>query len=237
MADFIAIDEIRDYIDKRINSLNTNMTDQTDAIIKYMQGGVKEFTSNGTFTVPAYVKKIRVDAVGGGAGGGAGGGYWSTSDYGAAAGGGGGAGEYVTNKYLNVTPNSTISVIIGSGGTGGKFVWRMTNMRASNGTNGTASIVNGVTIARGGYFGEGGEGTDMVGGSNRASVGSAGANYGTGMTSGTNRGIGGTGGNSGYSSYGRGGNGGDAGANASSNNSDGKNGSNGWVRISWDMGY
>jgi len=71
--------------------------------------GSQTFTSNGTFTVPAYVTEITVVEVGGGGGG---------CEYGASICTNGMPGQ-VTTVQLAVTPGEQFSVTIGSGGTGG----------------------------------------------------------------------------------------------------------------------
>lgn len=64
----------------------------------------QQFTTSGTFTVPAGVSVVHVLVVGGGGGGGT------------TGGGGGGAGGVVYIPNLSVTPSSNITVTIGSGG-------------------------------------------------------------------------------------------------------------------------
>jgi len=67
------------------------------------------FTSNGTFTVPSGVTKVKVTVVGGGAGGSSGSGN-------AGAGGGGGTAIKIIS---GLTPAGTVSVTVGSGGSAG----------------------------------------------------------------------------------------------------------------------
>lgn len=82
------------------------------------------FSANGTFTIPIGVTGIKATDCGGG---GAGGGASTTQD-----GGGGGAGG-TTIKYLSgLTPGNTLSITIGSGGTG---------VSAAAGGNGTATTI------------------------------------------------------------------------------------------------
>jgi hypothetical protein len=66
-----------------------------------------------TFTVPAGVTKIAVEAWGGGGTGGS----TATSPFlGAVGGGGGGGGGYV-KAWFTVTPGSTVNIVVGKGGT------------------------------------------------------------------------------------------------------------------------
>jgi hypothetical protein len=76
----------------------------------FAQHGVQEFTSTGTFQVPAGVSTLRVDAYGAGGGGGA-----SDSTF---YGGGGGAGAY-TAGVIAVSPGEVLTIVIGTGGKGG----------------------------------------------------------------------------------------------------------------------
>ena len=74
--------------------------------------GRQEFTSSGTFNVPAGVTAVYVSGIGGG--GGAGGKNTSSVST-----GGGGSGQYCIRKKLSVTPGQVIAVTIGAGGSGG----------------------------------------------------------------------------------------------------------------------
>lgn len=84
------------------------------------------FTSNGTFIVPAGVTQISVTCFGGG---GAGGGASATSRNG----GGGGGGASVTVTNYPVTPGSSLTIVVGQGGTG---------VSANTGNPGGASSVS-----------------------------------------------------------------------------------------------
>ncbi|MDI5951247.1 choice-of-anchor D domain-containing protein [Flavobacterium yafengii] len=69
------------------------------------------FSTSGTFTVPAGITSIQVEAWGGG---GAGGGATGNPS----AGGGGAGGGYVKNTSLTVIPGTTYTVTVGNGGVG-----------------------------------------------------------------------------------------------------------------------
>lgn len=72
--------------------------------------GGQVFTSNGTFTIPAGVTRLKVTVVGGGGGG--------RGDSDGVAGGAGGGGAAI--KFLTgLTPGNTLSVTVGGGGSGG----------------------------------------------------------------------------------------------------------------------
>jgi len=71
----------------------------------------QEFTSSGTFTVPAGVTTVWVTMSGGGGSG-------SVCNNSAAKLGGGGAGAYCNKQAVVVTPGASITVTIGAGGAG-----------------------------------------------------------------------------------------------------------------------
>lgn len=87
--------------------------DATASYIPTLKGGfdTQEYkTSSGTFTVPDFIYKIRVQVWGGGAGG-------SNASAGVAR-GGSGAGGYA-NKIFDVTPGQMIPYTVGAGGVAG----------------------------------------------------------------------------------------------------------------------
>lgn len=75
------------------------------SIISFAQSGVEEFTSSGTFTVPAGVTTIFVELIGAGGNGG----YNGT--------GGGGGGGYASSN-LTVSPGATLNIQVGTPGSG-----------------------------------------------------------------------------------------------------------------------
>ena len=178
------------------------------------QSGMQVFTSNGTFSVPSGVNRVKVTVVGGGAGGGAG--FNS---------GGGGAGVSIKN-ISGLTPGASVSVTVGSAGSGG--------------ASGNSSSFGGYCTANGGLAnGAGGSATggdiNLSGGSGGPAVsyayagggGAGGASGAAGIASGAN-GIGGAGmfgaGGNGAASASGYGNGGGAG---------GGSGSPGIVIVEW----
>lgn len=140
-------------------------------------------------------------------GGGGGGGGSRTQ-----GGGGGGAGGYVKIKNIPVSPNESVSITIGSGGTGGSF-------NGNGGTGGTTSFGTHISApgGGGGYSnGTGGSGDSGGGGGSSSSIsnmisggnggtfggGGGGGTNGNGGNGGTYGGGGGAGGGSGSSSIG-----------------------------------
>ena len=216
------------------------------------------FTSSGSFTVPAGVTTLTIEAwSGGGAGGGATG---NTS-----AGGGGAGGSYVKNTAYVVIPGNTYTFTVGTGGIGntttgaaGGDSWfnSSSSIFAKGGLGGALAASNnqtaagataiitgnvGATIPFSYYGGAGG-----TGGSSGASGGGGGGSAGTGSNGNNAAGItgglavgGGGAGVNGSSSSANGANnnnlgGGGAGGRTSSNtNLRGGDGGDGQVIISW----
>ncbi len=99
--------------------------------------GVQVFTASGTFTVPAGVTYIKV--ITGGGGGGATGKAGGSCSGGIAGGGSGG----VSYAGISVTPGSTHTVVVGTGGIG-------CNSWTCTAGSGTASSFDGTVVAGGG---------------------------------------------------------------------------------------
>ena len=120
---------------------DTDWTQLLQALFAVPGKNVSRFTSSGTFTVPAGVRKVRVTCVGGGGGGA--GCTPSGSTYNSSA--GGGAGGAAIGIYT-VTPGQPVAVTVGAGGTGGV---------AANGagTQGGTSSFGAFCSATGGGFG------------------------------------------------------------------------------------
>lgn len=220
-----------------------------DEMINALWGGVAEYATAGTyqFTVPKNVRSIKVTACGGGGAGAAA--YYSTS-----CGGGGGSGGVAIQRIFTVTPLSTISITVGSGGIG-------TNTAASStaiAANGNATVVGTLVTLAGGKGGgvsaggaSAGEGSGAGGtGGKYSSSGS------TSSTAGSNGLLGKGGEAGGYAGGGGGsiGNGGKGGENGNQNGTKGGggggavksggtgatsskagNGGDGYVKIEWGL--
>ncbi len=151
--------------------------------------GTSIFTTSGSWTAPAGVTSIQVEAYGAGGGGGYGG---SSNKNG---GGGGGGGGYTRNTAVAVTPGTTYTITVGIGGSGGN---------ASNGGNGTASSATFNVVTVTGNFGFGGN--SYTNGGNGGAGGAAGTFAGGNGGTGNATGSGGGGGAAGTTSIGGNGN-------------------------------
>ena len=155
-------------------STGDTQTGTSNATDIFVQGatetGVLFSSTAASWTVPAGVNSVTVEAWGGGGGGG-------NSNNGTGNGGGGGGGGSYSKSVVPVVPGATPGVTVGTGGAGGP---------ASSGTNAVAGsdssfpTVSPVIIAKGGSFGI------------KAGIGGAGGVAGTGTTTR----LGGNGGNS-----------------------------------------
>lgn len=96
----------------------------------------QEFYSNGTFTVPVGITRVKLTMCGAGGGGG--------YEY-CGAPTGGKAGACYFNKVVSVTPKSVHNITIGTGGTGG-YCW-------TQGAAGTATSFGSILTAAGGNGG------------------------------------------------------------------------------------
>ncbi|TDP61690.1 MopE-related protein [Flavobacterium dankookense] len=191
-------------------------------------GQTQTYTSSGSFTVPAGVTTVRVQAWGGGGGGGGVNGSNSQTR----AGGGGGGGTYTNNNTVSVNPlGSAITVTVGLGGqggddnsdgsTGGTSTFASASPVTAVGGNGGQSADGSPQYGNGGAVrvgvtndgGAGSAGTSTSGGRSGAGGGGAGSSGDGGNASGTTGGSGGSGG-------------GGAGANGRTDNGDGADASN-----------
>ena len=114
--------------------------------------GSQEYTTAGSssFTIPEGVHTLKVSACG--AGGGGGGGYYNVS------GQGGGGGGYVKEAFVAVTPGTSLSVTVGSGGAGDLLDYPGSSTDGYGG-NGTATTITGTGVSitlNGGNGGSGG---------------------------------------------------------------------------------
>ncbi|MFT3908399.1 MAG: Ig-like domain-containing protein [Ferruginibacter sp.] len=158
------------------------------------------FNANGTFTVPAGVTSIRVEAWGGGSGG--------STGY-----GGGGAGAFAGNNNLAVTPGN-YNVVVGNGGTAtnngnpSSFGGTLVVAAGGNANNGGTVAASTGAIRFAGGNGGNSTGNGGAGGGGSAGAGGAGGNGGN-----TNNNTGGVGGAAGAAGAGTGGAVGGAGGN------------------------
>lgn len=142
--------------------------------------------SSGAYTVPASATQLRVVCVGGGGGGGGGGASSSPIPQ---VGGSGGSAGTTSSQIVSVRGNSTLSVTIGSGGSGGSGGAAGGDNVGGDGTAGGNTTVTGAGISVCGTGGPGGRGA--VGGSTQTSEGSAYGGHQGQTTSGVTGGCGG----------------------------------------------
>lgn len=163
------------------------------------------FTSSGTFTVPAGVTTIKVEAWGGGAGG--------STGY-----GGGGGGAFAGSNALTVIPGTTYTVTVGNGGAalnngGNSSFGTLIIANGGGNVNGTSGNLGGTVAKSTGAVryagGNGANGTGRGGGGGGGSAGAGGAGGNGGNSGNDNAGLGGVGGLAGTGTGGAaGGNGG-----------------------------
>ncbi len=181
--------------DKR--KLFSRLTGITIVLFAYIAGAfaqgnfvVEEFNSSGSYTIPASVTKITVEAWGGGGGGGGS----SSNKQGGSGGGGGG----YTSQELTVAPGDVISFTVGGGGAAGVA-------NGGTGGNGGVTTISSLSmVAEGGTGGGGNRGTAGTGGS--ATGGATNDNGVNGSTGTTSGGAGGKGGGEAGGAGGAGGN-------------------------------
>lgn len=159
------------------------------ASLSSVDAGTQTFTSSQSWTAPAGVTSVIVEAWGGG---GAGGGATANP-----AKGGGGAGGQYARRVVAVTPGNSYPVVVGAGGVGGN----------GNGpSGGDSSFAGSVVVAKGGAGGTGaangiaGTGTTAGGVGDVVYAGGNGSNGSTGGTGGAGGGGAGSGGDGGDAS-------------------------------------
>jgi hypothetical protein len=144
----------------------------------------KTFSSSGTFTKPPGYSQLSVECRGAGGGGGAG--YTSTSSGNRNGGGGGGGGAVTKKHFPSASVPSSVTITIGSGGSGGTAS-QTNGGTAANGSVGGNSSFGPFLVANGGQAGFGGSlnsgGSAGLGGALQAAyqyVGAAGGSGGNG---------------------------------------------------------
>ena len=133
-----------------------------------------EFSSNGTYTIPATQNHFLIFLPGGGGGGGGGGRQATTS---AGGGGGGDGGKILLFDHVSAFggAGATLNITIGTGGTAGTAATTDTTNGGTGGSGGFSEIsvqtLGGKTaIAQGGAGGSGGNTGGASGGSSRTSI-------------------------------------------------------------------
>ena len=211
------------------------------------------FTTAGanTFTVPAGVTSVTVEAWGGGGKGASV--YTNGTAY---AGGGGGGGAYSKTISIAVTPGATVNLNVGAGSTttaAGGDSWfinsttilakggnSVADLISTGGAGGLASASIGTTKYNGGNGATGVVGSYSGGGGSSAGTGTVG-NNGSSQTAGSAPAGGSAGGNGitgngdGFSATGFGGGGGGAKKGTGGASFDGGNGANGKIIITWTV--
>ncbi|MBC7845782.1 MAG: choice-of-anchor D domain-containing protein [Flavobacterium sp.] len=138
------------------------------------------FTTSGTFTVPAGVTSITVEAYGPGGGGGYGGGANKNG------GGGGGGGAYTINSSVPVTSGNPYTITLGIPGVAGIS----TTPNGGNATNTTATFDSSTTVTANGGSGGLSYSNGGNGGNGGSGVTNSGGKGGTGTASGSGGGGG-----------------------------------------------
>ncbi|WP_271146629.1 DUF2793 domain-containing protein [Brevundimonas sp. NIBR10] len=129
-------------------------------------------TTSGTWTVPAWARRVEAVAVGGAGGGGSGAAGASGSPR--FGGGGGGAGGVSLGQWSTADLGATLAIVIGTGGTGGAPV---TSGPGATGTDGLATTISStatvILTALAGRGGAGGDATSGPGGAGGPGVSAA----------------------------------------------------------------
>lgn len=143
-------DEITYTYEPSINMVQPDYVPVAEGVTVYDVAGTY------TFTVPANVTKVKIEAIGaGGGGGGWGASYYYERQTNGTSGGNGKRKEL----YLDVTPGQTYTVVVGAGGAKGSCVFADESYyyAAGNGVNGGTSSFGGTLLqAAGGAGGIGG---------------------------------------------------------------------------------
>lgn len=150
------------------------MCDGSNFNSQLLQGGFAKYTADGTFIVPASIKELTVECIGGGGGGGGGRGAAAGGIRNGAGGGGGGARVRVgLAASVAGAAGSAVAVTVGTGGTAGTA-----GSSASGGSGGAGGTTTfGALVS--GYGGGGG-----FGGTTSGSTGVGGGGGGSGEAGG-----------------------------------------------------
>lgn len=115
---------------------------------------IQVFTSNGTFTVPTGITKVKATVVGGGAGGSYGGQVGCNAPFGGQGGGGGGAAVEIIS---GLTPGGTVAVTVGVGGAGANGNTPSNATAGGTSSFGAFCSATGGAISSAGGIGSGGD--------------------------------------------------------------------------------
>ncbi|KAF1004367.1 MAG: hypothetical protein GAK28_04074 [Luteibacter sp.] len=160
----------------------------TSILGMFGQSRQQQFTSSGSFTVPAGITTIYVSAVAGGGGGGGGGGN-NIGGASASGGGGGGAGQSIIRQAFTVTPGQVIPITIGTAGSGGAGGAQSNSPAPVAGTAGGQTIIGSLITLTGGSGGGAGFPGASTGTAIPGADGGAGYPAGCASTDGTNTGL------------------------------------------------
>ncbi len=196
----------------------------TFALSPLRQSQVSVFTAGGSYSPPAWARRLQLVCIGGGGGGGAGA-SGTTAANRAGGGGGGGGGRSCEEIDVAELSGGALTITIGAGGAGASGVSGTTSGGAGA-AGGDTSIADGAQVLLGATGGGGGGGGSTVSGAaGSGGVGNSPANAGgAGSTAGVPvAGVDSTRGD------GPGGGGGAGGLNTASSTSSGKEGGHGYV--------
>ncbi|HEX6860023.1 MAG TPA: DUF2793 domain-containing protein [Caulobacteraceae bacterium] len=134
------------------------------------------FTSSGSYSVPAWARRLRIVCIAAGGGGGSGAAGTNAADRSGGGGGGGGARSW--EEYDVADLGATLTVTVGAGGSGGAGVTGTAN-GSNGGAGGLSSVADsgGVLLLAGGGI-AGGGGTTTSGAAGSAAIGNTPGNTG-----------------------------------------------------------
>lgn len=124
-------------------------------------GNLAQFTTSGSFTVPANVTTLWCSGCGGGGGGGGSGSIIGVTSYASTSGGGGGAqGQWARKVPITVTPGQVLTIAIGAGGAHG--IGGSGGSGGANGSTGGNTTITGTGVNVTLTGGAGGAGSNGV---------------------------------------------------------------------------